>query len=182
MTNDKVRQDFEGDRATDEQVEAWLVTELDIQESKANGLNDDHWGKAYARCNAAALRRLIDIYYQHAEGEPSASPQINTAIESCGGIPPFFKDIIRKLEFSANQCELWEDPEDASIVALEYRALSDKLKRWMEQYESANQAGRAAERAEIVAKLESVGELEIKSWGATAVITKAAITKILEVI
>lgn len=122
--------DFEGDRATDEQVGAYLVTELDIAESKGNGLNDDHWGKAQSRADAACLRRLIDIY-EHAVGEPSASPQLNTATETCGGVPDFFKQIVRKLEFSANQCELWEDPEDASIVACEYRSLSDKLKRWM---------------------------------------------------
>lgn len=50
-------------------------------------------------------------------------------------LPGFFKAIIRKLEFSANQCELWENPEDAGIVAVEYRALSGKLKNWMETYE-----------------------------------------------
>ena len=49
-------------------------------------------------------------------------------------VPDFFKQIVRKLEFSANQCELWEEPEDASIVACEYRSLSDKLKSWMEKH------------------------------------------------
>ncbi len=134
MTNDKVRQDFEAARATDEQVGAWLVTELDMQESKADGLNDDHWGKAYARANAAVIRRLMDIYEKYAAGEPSASPQINTATESCGGVPDFFKQIVRKLEFSAHQSELWENPEDVSTVAIEYRALAMKLERWMEHY------------------------------------------------
>ena len=63
----------------------------------------------------------------------SASPQINAAKESCGGVPPFFKDILRKLEFSAQQSELWEEPEDVSTVAVEYRALAGKLERWIDQ-------------------------------------------------
>lgn len=50
--------------------------------------------------------------------------------------PAFFKEIIRKLEFSANQCEIWEEPGDASIVAVEYRSLSNKLKNWMEKHGS----------------------------------------------
>lgn len=142
--------EYEGDRATDEQVGAYLVTELDIAESKANGLNDDHWGKAYARCNAAALRRLIDIYQHYAAGEPSASPQLNTATETCGGVPDFFKQIVRKLEFSAQQSELWENPEDYGIVAIEYRALAMKLEKWIE--EQSIKASGAVHIAGLVAK------------------------------
>ena len=85
-----------------------------------------------------SLARLCWKWFQegNAAGEPLASPQLNTATETCGGVPPFFKDIIRKLEFSANQCELWEEPEDVSIVACEYRSLSDKLKNWMADHEA----------------------------------------------
>ena len=86
------------------------------------------------RCVQIAEAILDAVEKKYAAGEPSASPQINTATESCGGVPSFFKDIIRKLEFSANQCELWEEPEDASIVSCEYRSLSDKLKKWIEQH------------------------------------------------
>lgn len=75
----------------------------------------------------------LEIVKKDAAGEPSASPQINTATESCGGIPPFFKDILRKLEFSAQQSEIWENPEDISMAAIQYRALAVKLERWMDR-------------------------------------------------
>lgn len=71
-------------------------------------------------------------------GESSALLQINTTPEACNTTrqpehPRFFNDIIRKLEFSAQQSELWEEPEDVSVVAIEYRALAMKLKNWMEK-------------------------------------------------
>lgn len=46
-------------------------------------------------------------------------------------VPAFFKDIIIKLEFSAQQSELWEEPEDISAAAIQYRALALKLEQWM---------------------------------------------------
>lgn len=82
-----------------------------------------------------SLARLCWKWFQkgNAAGEPLASPQINTVTESCGGVPDFFKQIVRKLEFSAQQSELWEYPNDVSIVAIEYRALAMKLEKWIEK-------------------------------------------------
>lgn len=49
-------------------------------------------------------------------------------------VPDFFSDILRKLEYSAGQCELWEDCDhDASMAAIEFRALAMKLKDWMDK-------------------------------------------------
>lgn len=95
----------------------WLVSEADRHEQLYAHHRGDQMAEAFHSVNAIMCKKAAERI-----------DELKTPL------PSFFNDIIRKLEFSAEQSELWENPEDVGVVAIQYRALAMKLKMWMEKH------------------------------------------------
>jgi hypothetical protein len=82
------------------------------------------------------IHKYTDWHYPDAEG--LAKRILNTVHEQH---PPsrtlpttLFNEIAEKLDFAANQCQLWEDNDrDSAMAAIRFRALAIRLKTWMKK-------------------------------------------------